>query len=187
MSVLVKKFAFKYEQNRAVASGASGKYYPAEDLVFKKGPTPVRNPPKVRASITPGTVLILLAGRFRGKRVVCLKTLSSGLLLVSGPYSLNGVPLRRVNQRYCIATSTNVPINGVDVSAIDDDFFKRDARAEDTPVEGRGTVTSDVRKAAQKAVDDKLIANVNKVDMLKAYLEAKFTLNRSSRPHAMQF
>ena len=83
MFSLLQKVTLKYETT-APTVGAVGKYYPADDIVQKKGPTPVRNAPKVRASIVPGTVLILLAGRFRGKRVVCLKKLDSGLLLVSG-------------------------------------------------------------------------------------------------------
>ena len=48
------------------------------------------------------------------------------LLSITGPYSVNGVPLRRVNQRYVIATNTSVSLAGVNVSAIEDAFFARE-------------------------------------------------------------
>merc|ERR1711941_25086 len=88
-----------------------------------------QKPTTLRSRITPGTILILLAGRFRGKRVVFLKQLENGLLLVTGPYAVNGVPLRRVNQRFCIATSTRVELNGAGEKCADitDEFFARKA------------------------------------------------------------
>merc|ERR1712085_145714 len=84
---------------------------------------------KLKSSIKPGSVLILLAGRFRGRRVVFLKQLQSGLLLVTGPYAVNGVPLRRVNQRFCIATSSKVDLKGGDYSKVNDKYFAREAGA----------------------------------------------------------
>ena len=83
------------------------------------------NPIKLRKGVEPGKVLILLSGRFRGKRVVFLKQLASGMLLVSGPLKVNGVPLKRVNQVYTITTSTKVNIQGADVSKVDDNMFKK--------------------------------------------------------------
>lgn len=98
-------------KKKAVADAAPAKaprFYPADDVPKPLAHNTVRKPAKLRSSITPGTVLILLAGRFKGKRVVFLRQQPSGLLLVTGPFKVNGVPVRRVNQAYVIATSAKV-------------------------------------------------------------------------------
>lgn len=136
----------------------------------------------------------MLAGRFRGKRVICLKALESGLLLVSGPYKINGVPLRRVNPAYVIATSTKVSVSGVDVSKMDDAYFSRE---KDAATEGeeeffmgdapKPAVVSEERKADQLKVDAALLKAVADVPMMEGYLAARFTLTSSDKPHKMVF
>lgn len=96
---------------RLVPTQKASRYYPAEDVRQPKKSRKVAKITKLRPSITPGTVLILLAGKYRGKRVVFLKQLESGLLLITGPFKVNGVPLRRVNQAYVISTSTKLDLS----------------------------------------------------------------------------
>ena len=46
--------------------------------------------------------------------------------LCTGPYSINGTPLRRIAQAYVIATQTKVDLSSVKIpSNLDDKYFKR--------------------------------------------------------------
>jgi len=170
------------------------RWYAADDV---KKPIPSRKnrhkPTHLRSSIVPGTILILLAGRFKGKRVVFLKQLSSGLLLVTGPYKVNGVPLRRVNQAYVIATSTRV--EGVDKVAkslrINDKFFER----VETEKKADGDFIDETKKkaelpAARKEEQSKVDGQIRpllKSKELKAYLSARFSLTAGQFPHTLKF
>lgn len=152
----------------------------------------------LRSSIRPGTVLILLAGRHRGKRVVFLKQLGTGLLLVTGPFVLNGCPLRRVNQIYTIATSTRLKIKMVKIpSRINDDYFRRKSLKNLKHREGELFDTakeeytlSNERKEDQVTVDKqilKVIKASKHKKSLKGYLETMFSLKNKMYPHKMIF
>ena len=162
-----------------------------EKVHFKRD-TP--KPTKLKAGLVPGSVLIILSGRFRGKRVVFLKQLESGLLLVTGPYKVNGVPLKRVNQSYTIATSTKVDVSKVDVKAINDEFFAKEKAESKTKEEKffaadkyeRQGVTA-ARKDAQKKVDASILSALKKEKLMAKYLNARFSLSNGVHPHALKF
>ena len=180
---------------RVIPTQKASRFYPADDVRTKKVSRKTPKPAKLRESITPGTVLILLAGRFRGKRVVFLKQLESGLLLVSGPFKLNGVPLRRVNQAYVIASSTKVDISGVQVDAkLNDAYFRREKAAK---VKAEASFFADPANKApiaetrvddQKAVDKDLLEAIKKENkLLPKYLSTTFSLSKGDKPHALRF
>lgn len=181
--------------SRNVPSRKASRFYPAEDIKQRKISRKSPKPAGLRANITPGSVLILLAGRFAGKRVVFLKQLESGLLLVTGPFKINGVPIRRVNSRYVIATSTKIDIAGVKVDEkLNDAYFAREKAAKEKPEQAffadpkNKSAHPEAKVADQKAVDKEVIAAAKKAGAnYVKYLAATFSLGRSDRPHAMVF
>ncbi|KAI3434789.1 hypothetical protein D9Q98_002847 [Chlorella vulgaris] len=182
----------KKEAAPAEAAKKESKFYPAEDASKPLARRVIRRAARLRPSITPGTVLILLAGRFKGKRVVFLGQLPSGLLLITGPFKLNGVPLRRVNQAYVIATSTKVDVADVDAAKYDDAYFKS-AEKKAAKQSEEGFFAEQTEKtplpaeyvANQKAVDAALLGKLS--DDVKGYLATRFTLRSGDRPHLMKF
>merc|ERR1712037_746244 len=143
----------------------------------------------VRSSLKAGTIAIMVAGVHKGKRVIVLKTLSTGLLLVTGPFKVNGCPLRRVNQRFVVATSTSIDLSAVKIpEKIDDAYFRR-ARKEK---KGAAKKEGDIFEAKQDQADlDKQILAVIKKNkegaMLKQYLRHNFALSKGQYPHQMAF
>jgi len=168
------------------------RFYPTEAVRTPYHPRKAPGMVKLRPSVTPGTVLILLAGRFQGRRVVFLKQLKSGLLLVSGPFKLNGVPLRRVNQAYVIATSTKLDLPSLKLDGLTDDYFKKPQEKKN---KGEKEFFANAEKKApstnriqdQKTIDTSLMEVIKKTPQLKDYLRATFTLKKGQYPHAMKF
>ena len=150
----------------------------------------------MRKDIEAGQVLIILSGRFRGRRVVFLKALPSGLLLVTGPYKFNGVPLKRVNQAYVIATKTKVTLGALPgIDKVNDEFFtkrvaiKRGTKAADffeDPKKKKERIT-DERRNAQNSVDTEVVKSAKAIPHLKEYLQNRFALKNGDKPHLMKY
>ena len=169
-------------------------WYPVSDLKshFKRK-CKVPKKTHISAEFVPGQVLILLSGRFRGRRVVFLKKLESGLLLVTGPYKYNGVPLKRVNAAYVLPTNTKLNVDEKVAQSVGDKLFlRRELKREsekDFLVDEKTKkerLTED-RKKAQDEVDTQVKKAVDEVPMMKEYLRNRFALKSGDKPHLMKF
>jgi len=183
--VLLKKNKANYPTKAKVAKPSTRNY-------FKK------HPRYTRKNLKPGRVLILLAGRHQGKRVVLLKVLNSGLLLVNGPFCLNTCPLRRISQKYVIATRTKIDLKAFKLPAhINDQYFKRPKKKQTKRTEGdifakkeEKYVPSEQRKKDQVEVDKALKACIKahkESSMIQKYLKSQFALKTNQYPHRMLF
>lgn len=176
--------------------------YPTKARITKRPArgTFSRHPRYIRRSLKPGRVLILLAGRHQGKRVVLLKALKSGLLLVTGPFTLNSCPLRRISQRYVIACQTRIDLGDYQVPEhINDNYFSRKgkdnkkskaAEADIFATKKEKYVPTEQRKQDQKDVDTavlKAIKNHSESKYLTKYLKSMFSLRSTQYPHRMKF
>merc|ERR1712172_454463 len=93
--------------------------------------------------------------------------------------------VRRVNQRYLVATSTKLDISKVSVPEnINDKYFAR------VKAEKEAYKPSEQRKADQAAVDAQVLAAIKgNADgaVLRQYLKASFSLSKGEFPHKMCF
>jgi large subunit ribosomal protein L6e len=145
--------------------------------------------------------------------VVFLKQLESGLLLVTGPFKVNGVPLRRVNQAYVIATSTKVDLEGVKVCCmicfkglplnsvkvdekLNDSYFTKTATKGPRSAESEffedgkpkaKEAYPESKSADQKQIDKAIIASIKKTENLTKYLQASWGLSKGQFPHELKF
>ena len=169
-------------------------WYPVSDLKshFKRK-CKIPKKTHISAELVPGQVVIILSGRFRGRRVVFLKKLESGLLLVTGPYKYNGVPLKRVNAAYVLPTNTKLNVDEKVAQSVGDKLFlRRDIKRESekdflVDEKTKKERITDDRKKAQEDVDTKVKKAVDEVPMMKEYLRNRFALKNGDKPHLMKF
>ena len=132
-------------------------------------------------SLTPGTVLVLHTRRHQGKRVVFLKDLPSGLLLFTGPFVLNRVPLSRASPKSVTATATKVDVSGLRIpETLTDTSFKR-RRQRKPESEGEEGLEMGVKrlriaeqwKRDQRAVDSQVLNCIRKVPWVRRFLSSE--------------
>jgi len=162
----------------------------------RKSPRNLPRPPPFDQLSHQGLFLYFSLVDFVERGSFFLKQLGSGLLLVTGPYKINGVPLRRVNQAYVIATSTKVNISNSIAEQISDGFFAADSKSAKGSAEseffdeGKPKAKApfpEAKAKEQREVDKVIVEAIRKEKNLGKYLQSSWGLVKGQFPHEIVF
>jgi large subunit ribosomal protein L6e len=159
-----------------------------------------------KSAVQPGRVVILLTGPYRGRHAVVLKQLQSGLLLITGPHVINGLPLRRVHHKFVITTSTQLDLSKFKLPEhVHDKYFAKPVvtaatrKAQQAEADQNQSiftprkqeyVLTEQRKQDQIAIDKQVLAVVKahpEGRLMSQYLASHFFLKNRQYPHKMIF
>jgi len=161
---------------------------------------------RLRKSIQPGVIGIVLKGDQRAKRVVCLKQIDSGLLLVCNP--VGDVAPTTVYHQLFLATKMKIDVSGVKIpEEMTHEYFhnKRQERRDYRKALKKASVLGEDRPKMRKSPEDKmtperLAINKKLEDQLTPlitghpegetfvqYMKSLFSLGANDYPHRMKW
>eukprot|EP00477_Mikrocytos_mackini_P000576 GAHX01000615.1.p1 GENE.GAHX01000615.1~~GAHX01000615.1.p1 ORF type:complete len:184 (-),score=37.24 GAHX01000615.1:34-585(-) len=167
-------------------------------ILQKKGSMPTKRFQQKTPVRQIGTIVILLDGKFAGKRAVLLSNRKNGNVLVAGPSSVNGVGLTFIESIKVLGTSVVLDISkvGFDFETINfnDIRISREERRKnwhdsdrEFMAEVKNTVDTDKVKELNDKVNSVLVGEIKKQELLEEYLKDKFGLKAEDKFHAMKF
>lgn len=147
-------------------------------LNFKKPST--KKIKKTISNLKPGSVLILLSQKLLGKKVILINTTESGLLVVTGPFSLNGISLRRVNKKYTIQSGAELRVENFNSPTLilnsrlfNDEYFETLAKSKSRSFDLKKHNFVISHRIRQNYIDKYIHEYLKKDFFIKAYLRTR--------------
>jgi len=128
---------------------------------------------KTRKKFKKGTVLILLGLKFQGKKSILLKITKKGFLVISGPFGINGISLRRINPRFAIPTEIKIDLSNLKLGFLNDNYFDFLKKSNKIPSNYQKLKLISLHRVRQSVIDRKLKKEIKKNFFLKFYLKSK--------------
>jgi len=99
------------------------------------------------------------------------------MFVISGPFSLNGISIRRIKPGHIITTRNRLDVDSVNTRIFDDEYFiflKKSRKRGNQDLKNRLKMAHALREIH---IDRYLLNQISTNLFLKAYLKAKYTQN----------